>query len=348
MRNDDDDKLHKQSARLRGRGLPLMLLATILFAALVIVMLVYANGRVAAPISESPHLLRDKALLASQHQGEPQIIEPPIIDSLRPDPPDNGIVHALQSKNEELERLARKLQAELARQSTVAADAKDECISTLAEIYKVGNATKKQWAHEKTRLARHISEFSASELVRRFGSDPVRVRLATEYGDMVVEMAPVKLMPVVTLYFLDQVANGFWNNMSFFRAESHVIQASNVRPDGSRLRSHRTMHGIPFQEYTPDFPHHKYTLGIAGRPGGPDFYVNMLDNVRIHGPGGQGHNYNGDPESDSCFAKLVSGSEVADKIQSLPYNSDSGLHILVKPARIISATIISGKAAAAD
>lgn len=28
---------------------------------------------------------------------------------------------------------------------------------------------------------------------------------------------------------------------------------------------------VSFQEYSPNFPHRQYTLGYAGRPGGPNF-----------------------------------------------------------------------------
>ena len=153
-------------------------------------------------------------------------------------------------------------------------------------------------------------------------------------------MAPCDLMPVVTLYFLTQVQQKFWDGMVFFRSESHVIQATDMRKDGTRRQRTAVGEAIPFQEYSSDFAHHKYTLGIAGRPGGPDFYVNMQENVKIHGPGGQGHNYQGDAESDSCFAQILRGQEVADRIQKLPFKREHGLHILEDPVEIISMKIL--------
>lgn len=59
---------------------------------------------------------------------------------------------------------------------------------------------------------------------------------------------------------------------------------------------------------SPNFPHKKWTLGYAGRPGGPDFYVSTMDNTRNHGPGGQG-SYDDPSEADPCFAKVVPGYE---------------------------------------
>ena len=56
------------------------------------------------------------------------------------------------------------------------------------------------------------------------------------------------------------------------------------------LRSFRVADGaawsLAFQEYSAEYPHRPFTVGIAGRPGGPDFYINLLDNVKNHGPGG--------------------------------------------------------------
>ena len=145
-----------------------------------------------------------------------------------------------------------------------------------------------------------------------------------------------------------------------------MVQASVRQMDGDYKYRHKDtwgtlLRGIPFQEYSEHFPHHKYALGIAGRyvcclllhrlqvyrfltlfssrPGGPDFYVNMRENLRIHGPGGQGHNYEGDAEADSCFARLIEGGEIIDKIRNLPYHKEGGLHILDERVEIVKAIV---------
>ena len=63
------------------------------------------------------------------------------------------------------------------------------------------------------------------------------------------------------------------------------------------------------------------------RPGGPSFYINVADNSRLHGPGGQGMSdvdevlgNNGD--ADPSFGRLVSGFDVVHKIQNLPMHTD--------------------------
>ena len=45
---------------------------------------------------------------------------------------------------------------------------------------------------------------------------------------------------------------------------------------------------MAFQEYHPQYPHKLFTLGYAGRPGGPAFYISTMDNTDNHGPASQG------------------------------------------------------------
>ena len=105
---------------------------------------------------------------------------------------------------------------------------------------------------------------------------------------------------------------------------------------------------LAFQEYNSAYPHQKYTLGYAGRPGktitthslhvyavlyyihtdiyytaihctvstiytgGPEFYISIEDNTKNHGPGSQGSNV----EADSCFGKLLINS-IDDNINTV-------------------------------
>ena len=83
---------------------------------------------------------------------------------------------------------------------------------------------------------------------------------------------------------------------AFHRNAGHVLQAL--------VRKNRK--AMAFQEYSPHFPHKKYTMGYAGRPGGPAFYISIEDNVRNHGPGSQGS----ETEADGCFAKLADQASI--------------------------------------
>merc|ERR1719242_284964 len=88
---------------------------------------------------------------------------------------------------------------------------------------------------------------------------------------------------------------------------------------------------VLFQEFHKDFPHHQWTLGFAGRPGGPDFYINKIDNTENHGPGGQDH-YDLYEEADPCFGRIVDGFDVLEKIFALPAGN---YHILDVPVHIV-------------
>ena len=97
-------------------------------------------------------------------------------------------------------------------------------------------------------------------------------------------------------------------------------------------------HSVLFQEYSPKFPHEKYTLGFAGRPGGPDFYISTMDNTRLHGPGGQ-TNYEDPTEADPCFAKVVDGIDVVQRMEQLE-TKDGAYKSLVDNVAITSMKIV--------
>mmetsp|Transcript_4227 Transcript_4227/g.6188 ORF Transcript_4227/g.6188 Transcript_4227/m.6188 type:complete len:160 (-) Transcript_4227:406-885(-) len=137
-------------------------------------------------------------------------------------------------------------------------------------------------------------------------------------------MANVKDMPHTVYMFLQQVHHKLWDGCSFHRNAGHVLQAGPTRnfktpPQGAHLldkfRSSR-LESVKFQEYSTRYPHEKYTLGFAGRPGGADFYVSTQNNTKLHGPGGQ-RSYDDPTEADPCFAKVVSGKEVIDRMTKL-------------------------------
>jgi cyclophilin family peptidyl-prolyl cis-trans isomerase len=94
-------------------------------------------------------------------------------------------------------------------------------------------------------------------------------------------------MPYTVNFFLQQVAQGLLNGCSFHRNARHVVQGgpvTNHLNPGANLRKPfkvADLSSVAFQEYHPDFPHKKYTLGYAGRPGGPDFYVSTQSKYDI-------------------------------------------------------------------
>lgn len=122
-----------------------------------------------------------------------------------------------------------------------------------------------------------------------------------ERGVVTIELAPIALVPYVVYYFLQIVKH--FKSGAFHRNAGHVLQ-SMVRLEGRQER------GLAWQEYDPHFPHQIYTLGYAGRPGGPAFYISTVDNTMNHGPASQGSK----TEADGCFGKIVSGVSVVKQM----------------------------------
>mmetsp|Transcript_21664 Transcript_21664/g.24179 ORF Transcript_21664/g.24179 Transcript_21664/m.24179 type:complete len:150 (-) Transcript_21664:64-513(-) len=109
------------------------------------------------------------------------------------------------------------------------------------------------------------------------------------------------------------ITNKVWDNTVFYshRTQEHVIAAAPI-VYGTFQSKDRQMEslgyeGVSFPEYSESFPHKQYTLGFAGN--GPNFYINSINNIDHHGPGGQGH-HELSPDADPCFGEIVNGFDV--------------------------------------
>eukprot|EP00588_Corethron_pennatum_P015382 CAMPEP_0194281638 /NCGR_PEP_ID=MMETSP0169-20130528/21167_1 /TAXON_ID=218684 /ORGANISM="Corethron pennatum, Strain L29A3" /LENGTH=391 /DNA_ID=CAMNT_0039026749 /DNA_START=217 /DNA_END=1392 /DNA_ORIENTATION=- len=182
-----------------------------------------------------------------------------------------------------------------------------------------------------------IGSISRREAVRRFGEGPHQVKILLDFPPepaliapdgttpnfFVIEMASLDHMPHSVYLFLSMIEAGLWNGSSFMRLANHVLQAS-PRPyyKNAGQNVHQNfldfgVHQVAFQEYSSQFPHKKYTVGFSGRPGGPDFYINRVDNILNHGPGGQ-TKYEKAHEADPCFAKIVDGIVTIERMSTMP------------------------------
>lgn len=234
---------------------------------------------------------------------------------------------------------------------------KEELVVAVEEIMrKVTEDGKKSDGRSKVRqdainvsqklLQKRIQRESHREMLERFGPGPHRVEfniilVPGEIHSFIIQLAPLHIMPHSVHIFLEQVHHKLWDNCVFAINAPHILQAGPYLKDGrkdiTRLRKfeHHELDTISFQEYAPEFPHAKYTIGLSGRPGGPDFYVNKQDNSMHHGPGGQERHILAE-EADPCFAFVVSGFDVIDKIYLRETRSD----LLVEPVVIQSARLI--------
>jgi hypothetical protein len=131
-----------------------------------------------------------------------------------------------------------------------------------------------------------------------------------------VELAPIQDMPHSVHLFLEQVSHGLWNrreHLSFHVNTAHIIMAGPTSKEARQAFQIYGLSHLAYPEYSDSFPHEQYTLGFAGRPGGPSFYINTANNSEVHGPGGQEQHVLTE-YADSCFAKVVSGFSVLEEI----------------------------------
>jgi hypothetical protein len=174
-----------------------------------------------------------------------------------------------------------------------------------------------------------------------------------------VEMAPLDLMPHAVHLFLEQVAHKLWDNGWFYLNGPHVFQAGPQVPDDDENEEaiekgadERTLALKPFRdvqldtlafpEYSEKFPHVPWTLGFTGRPGGPDFYINKVDNSKTHGPGGQTHHALAE-HADPCFAKIIDGMDAIEMMRNSPtvHGEDSNFRFFFEePVQIVKVRIV--------
>ena len=128
--------------------------------------------------------------------------------------------------------------------------------------------------------------------------------------------------------------------MAFFMLTFIRMQAGAYSPEGKSVRQNFKDAGlevVAFQEYSPKFTHEQFHVGFAGRPGGPDIYINKMDNTINHGPGGQAHHHL-EEEADPAFAKVVKGRDVLQKFFDMPAVGKNYLlkeYIIITQARVI-------------
>ena len=138
----------------------------------------------------------------------------------------------------------------------------------------------------------------------RFGPGPYQVEITLELPadpnhHPTIPVNPTLLinlyhqeMPHATHVFLEQVAHHLWDGCAFAVNADHVLQTAPVDAVTGHDRTpafvEKELDILSFQEYSDQHPHKRYTVGFTGRPAGPGFYVNKLDNSEDNGPGGQG------------------------------------------------------------
>lgn len=191
----------------------------------------------------------------------------------------------------------------------------------------------------------HLHAIYFNSTSHRFGPGPHKVEILFEYpkvgpnptnedpatwtrvrNKVVIEMAPLDLMPHTVNFFLQQVHHELWDGCSMVTNAPHIYQIGPSYSDEDKANDpqhydhfyERGLDKVSYQEYSKEYPHAQWTVGFAGRPAGPDFYINKLDNTMIHGPGGQTNDNDLHNEADPCFGKVVEGMEALGEMNKIP------------------------------
>lgn len=254
------------------------------------------------------------------------------------------------------------------------------------------------WEDMKVEMEGRIGALSQIAVMERFGPGPHYVSMnilldesnPSSQREIIYQLAPLNLMPHSIHLFLSQIADGYWTRgtPSIAISAEHVLQScphpclENADMGGSSQgypyeeMRRAGLDVVSFQEYSPQYPHEKYTIGFAGMPhSGPEFYINLLDNTLDHGTleerkfkmgpdryaGWAMEAFGSVEEVDEkaivpypCFGKVIQGFDVVDEISrgltraSLPKKEEDEMgdgvrldeNMLLSPVKIASVTIL--------
>jgi peptidyl-prolyl cis-trans isomerase A (cyclophilin A) len=174
---------------------------------------------------------------------------------------------------------------------------------------------------------------ATSALAQTSSETAPRVKLATSAGDIVVELAPDKA-PKTVQNFLQYVKDKHYDGTVFHRViDGFMIQGGGFTPE---LQQKPTRAPVPL-EASNGLKNDKYTIAMA-RTANPNsatsqFFINVKDNAMLNAPNPDGHGY-------TVFGKVVSGTEVVDKIRAVRTGNKGGMQdVPLESVTIQSATV---------
>ncbi len=161
-----------------------------------------------------------------------------------------------------------------------------------------------------------------------------KVKLTTSMGDIVVQLDAAKA-PKTVENFLAYVKDKHYDGTIFHRVmDGFMIQGGGFTPD---MQQKATKAPVPL-EATNGLKNDTYTIAMA-RTGNPNsatsqFFINVKNNDMLNAPKPDGYGY-------TVFGKVVSGTEVVDKIKAVA-TGNKGPHqnVPTTPVVIESATLV--------
>ncbi len=162
---------------------------------------------------------------------------------------------------------------------------------------------------------------------------PIRVRLQTTMGDIVIELNEQKA-PVTCANFLRYVNEGFYSGTLFHR----VIPNFMIQGGGFTINmAQKPVHESIVNESSNGLKNDRGTVAMARYPdlnsATSQFFINHVNNTPL--------NYGGPYGGYAVFARVTQGMDVVDKIIVVPTRTVGGLeNVPVTPVIINSAAII--------
>ena len=161
-----------------------------------------------------------------------------------------------------------------------------------------------------------------------------KVKLTTSMGDIVVQLDAAKA-PKTVENFLAYVKDKHYDGTIFHRVmDGFMIQGGGFTPD---MQQKATKAPVPL-DATNGLKNDTYTIAMA-RTGNPNsatsqFFINVKNNDMLNAPKPDGYGY-------TVFGKVVSGTEVVDKIKAVA-TGNKGPHqnVPTTPVVIESATLV--------
>jgi len=216
-----------------------------------------------------------------------------------------------------------------------------DTVDTDSNQYRQAEQQENAYLDRIEQLEETIQRRSVRDVTLRYGEGPYRINvtltegMASQQGNggapdnhrwFVIETAPTSLMPhAVDLFTRMAVDYKLYDGLTLLvphhgsdNAESSLLHTVALSATTYEYLDKHFEASVPnlvpklaFAEHSDRYPIEKYSVAFAGRPGGPHFYINLLDD---------------DDESarskqldmgEACFGKVVEGRHVFDWIIDL-------------------------------
>ena len=160
-----------------------------------------------------------------------------------------------------------------------------------------------------------------------------RVKLDTSAGDILIELDQAKA-PKTVENFLQYVKDKHYDGTVFHRViDGFMIQGGGFTPE---MQQKPTRAPIAL-EASNGLKNDRYTIAMA-RTGNPNsatsqFFINVKNNESLNAPNPDGYGY-------TVFGRVVSGTDVVDKIRAVQTGNKGGMqNVPLEPIVIKSATL---------